>query len=90
VFKENNNHHNLNIFSRENILSKRIKKHLKNHWSGKFYYEIFRQINEKDFSVLYKVAKGRPNVPVNILVGPEIIKEMFSLTFDVVYERYLF
>jgi hypothetical protein len=63
---------------------------LKNHWSTVFYRDIFRHISEEDFSVLYCEDNGRPNVPVNILAGLEILKELFQLTDERSYESFLY
>ncbi len=36
---------------------------------------MFRRIDEDTFAVLYSEKGSRPNTPVNVLVGLEILKE---------------
>lgn len=43
---------------------------------------IFPKIGEESFRVLYCVDNGRPNTPVNIIVGASIIKEMLVYSDD--------
>jgi hypothetical protein len=42
------------------------------------------------FAPLYCRNNGRPNFPVNILAGMEILKEMWNLTDEQLFERYYF
>ena len=88
------------LFKSEDIIPKNIYKHLKNSWAILFRKNIFQNIDEINFASLYsKDNKSRPNVPVNILLGLEIIKELFDyrdiellsafhLNFEVAYGTY--
>jgi hypothetical protein len=50
--------------------------------------EVFPNINEGRFSVLYSEnAASRPNTPVNVIVGSLILKEAFSLSDDELLEN---
>lgn len=90
MFRKNIEHEQGVLFSLENDMHPRIKKRLENHWSGLFYEKIFTAINEDSFSMLYSDEFGRDNFPVNILIGLDILKEMFHLTDEQTFERYHF
>jgi hypothetical protein len=67
------------LFKSEDIIPKKIYKHLKKSWALLFRENIFQNIDELSFANLYsKDNKSRPNVPVNIILGLEIIKELFD------------
>ena len=90
MFQENKKHLQSSLFTADTEMNNTRKLAFKNSWSGTFYNKIFRAIDEKLFDVLYDTKKGRPNFPVNILVGLEILKEMYSLTDEQLYENYHF
>jgi hypothetical protein len=60
------------------VLSEKQRKRLENSWAGTFYKEFFNRIDEQAFAVLYSEKDSRPNVPVNVLVGPEALKAGFG------------
>ena len=68
-------------------LTEREKKALEKSWAKVFADDIFPNINEKPFSVLYSDRDSRPNTPVNIIIGAMIIKEMFGISDDEVVEN---
>lgn len=68
-------------------LTDREKKALDHSWAKVFAEEIFPNINEKPFSVLYSKKASRPNTPVNVIVGALIIKELFGISDDEVVEN---
>lgn len=90
MFQENALHLQSGLFSPESEMNRTRKSVLKNSWASVFYEKIFRRVHEKDFEGLYCSDNGRPNFPVNILVGLEVIKEMFSLTDEQLHENYHF
>jgi hypothetical protein len=54
-------------------------KTLQNSWAQAFYNDVFTQIDESRFSCLYSEdTASRPNFPVNILLGLEILSQYFS------------
>ena len=76
-FKVNSNQQisfNDSVFS----LTAREKKALDNSWAKIFADEIFPNIDEERFSVLYSSKASRPNAPVNVIIGALIIKELFD------------
>jgi len=90
MFIDNSNASQKKMFTLEDELDERLKKKLKKHWSELFFAKIFIRIDESVFSPLYCLNNGRPNFPVNILVGLEILKEMYNLTDEQLFERYHF
>lgn len=67
-------------------LTPREQKALENSWAKVFADDIFPNIDEERFSVLYSDKDSRPNTPVNILVGSLILKELFNLSDDEMVE----
>lgn len=61
-------------------LTAREKKALDNSWAKIFADEIFPNIDEERFSVLYSSKASRPNAPVNVIIGALIIKEWQTKT----------
>lgn len=89
MFRENNNHKQVNMFDSTIGMDKRIVEKLKNSWAPVFFDEVFCKIDEKPFAVLYSFY-GRPNFPINILLSLEYIKHMFNYSDDELIEQYNF
>jgi len=90
MFKKNKKHLQPILISAANELPENQKELLKNSWAGIFYYKIFSRINEEIFEVLYSKKPSRPNVPVNVLVGLELLKGGFGWSDAELYENFLF
>ncbi len=88
MFKENDNHLQQPLFSTINTLPNKQLERLKESWAGTFYEDVFSRIEERDFEVLYSDEPSRPNVPVNVLVGLEILKAGFGWTDKEMYESF--
>ena len=68
-------------------LTDRERKALEKSWAKTFADDIFPNIDEKPFSVLYSDKASRPNTAVNIIIGALIIKELFGISDDEVVEN---
>ena len=68
-------------------LTPREQKALQNSQAKVFAEDIFPNIDEQRFSVLYSDKASRPNTPVNVIVGALIIKELFGISDDMVVEN---
>lgn len=90
MFKENNQHLQQPLFSTISSLPEKQLKRLKDSWAGTFYEDIFARIEERDFEVLYSDAPSRPNIPVNVLIGLEILKAGYGWTDEEMYEGFSF
>jgi hypothetical protein len=80
MFQRNEGHRQKSMFGHTSQLPKKQMKRLEGSWAGTFYQEVFLRIPEKTFAVLYSHKPSHPNIPVNILVGLEILKYAFRWT----------
>jgi len=85
-----NNYQQINFNDRLNKLTQREQRILQNTWAEAFASHIFPMIDEQKFEVLYCNNNGRPNTPVNVVVGSLILKEMTSVTDEELMEAILF
>ena len=90
MFKENKHHLQPPLLSNVRQLPEKQRRRLENSWAGVFYRELFCHINEEIFSVLYADHPSRPNVPVNVLVGLEIMKAGFGWSDEELYDAYCY
>ncbi|MBS1249628.1 MAG: hypothetical protein MAG431_01208 [Chloroflexi bacterium] len=74
MFMPNESHRQTGIFDTINELPDKQLERLEESWADTFYKEVFMRINEDIFAELYSEKPSRPNVPINILVGLEILK----------------
>ena len=54
------------------------RQRLEDSWAGTFYHKVFRRIDESIFAPLYSDEPSRPNAPVNVSAGLEILKSGFN------------
>lgn len=71
-------------------LTEREKRFLEKSWAKSFAENIFPNIDEEPFSVLYSDKASRPNTPVNVIIGSMILKEMLGDTDDELVESLVF
>lgn len=72
-------------------LTDRERRFLEKSWGTYFADHVFPYIDEQMFSVLYSDNKAsRPNTPVNVLFGANILKENFGQTDDEIIEALMF
>jgi hypothetical protein len=90
MFRENQEFHNPSLFKKETHYPKYIQKRLETHWSTVFFEKLFSKIDENIFSDLFSSNKGRPNTPVNVLMGLEILKSNFDLSDEELFEQLYF
>ena len=88
MFVANKKHHQKALFSSVTMLPEKQLKRLKESWAGTFYEEVFCRLEEQTFAILYSDKKSRPNVPVNVLVGLEILKDGNGWTDAEMYEHF--
>lgn len=80
MFRENTPDPQLSFFNLQVALTPKLLSLLENSWAHTFRHQLFPRIPEQIFSVLYSDIESRPNTPINILVGAEIIKAGRGLT----------
>ncbi len=90
MFKANKKHLQRQLFSTINQLPEKQRKMLEDSWADTFYREVFCRIDEEKFSVLYSDSPSRPNTPINILVGLEILKSGYGWSDAELMEHFYF
>lgn len=90
MYRKNRRKEQVLLISDVNYLPERSLKNLKESWAATFREEVFLRIDEDKFSVLYSKKISRPNVPVNLLLGLEILKAGRNWTDEELYERFLY
>jgi len=78
VFRPNYQHRQTDAFPSVGSLSEKRKRRLENSWARTFYSELFCRIDETIFEPLYSKKGSRPNTPINVLVGAEVLKGWFG------------
>jgi len=68
------------LLEQSSFLTREKVERLRASWADVFRRKALRLIDEKRFAALYCEDNGRPNVPVELLVGALLLKEMFDLT----------
>lgn len=90
MFKKNKKHLQPALISAASELPEKQLKLLKGSWANSFYHEFFCRIDEENFAILYSSEPSRPNVPVNVMVGLEVLKAGFGWSDEELYENYCF
>ncbi len=90
MYRKNRRSQQPMLLSDVNDLPERSQKRLKESWAGTFREEVFLRIDEDRFAVLYSEKASRPNIPVNVLLGLEILKGGRNWTDEEVHEHFSF
>jgi len=90
MFVANVRHFQMPMFSSIDSLPEKILKRLEASWAVTFYDQIFVRIDEGRFAVLYADEPSRPNIPVNVLVGLEILKSGFGWSDEEMYDHFCY
>lgn len=88
-FRENS-FNQIALRDRANNLTQREKQYFEKSWAKPFFEYVFSNINESIFEVLYCAENGRPNTPVNVVVGALLLKEQYGLTDEEMVQVLLF
>jgi cation transport regulator ChaB len=90
MFRKNDQHLQQPLFSGLNELPDKVREQLEQSWAGTFYREIFVRIDEQLYARLYADEPSRPNIPVNVLVGLEMLKDGNGWSDQDMYENYCY
>ena len=90
MFRENKEHFQENLFNNLYTMDIRLAQKLQKSWAALFYAHVFCKIDESLFAPLYCSNNGRPNFPVNILMGLDLIKEIRGYTDEVLLDEYAY
>ena len=78
MFKKNKKHLQPALISATSELPEKQLKLLKGSWVHSFYHDCFCRIDGDIFAKLFSSEPSRPNMPVNVLVGLEVMKAGFG------------
>jgi hypothetical protein len=78
------------LFSDVNALPEKRRQRLAASWAGTFREEFFARLKEEPFAVLYSDIASRPNVPVNVLVGLDVLKAGHGWDDEELYDHFLY
>lgn len=90
MFRENHRHEQGNFFNTVGQLPCGVKKMMARSWAPAFRDLVFKKIDERRYVALYSDIDSRPNFPVNIWVGLEVIKWKFDYTDAELLEQFHF
>lgn len=90
MFRKNRKQLQPSLMSDVTTMSKTQRKRLEQSWAGVFREHCFKQVDESIFAVLYADVPSRPNVPVNVLVGLDILKSGLGWSDEELYDAFLF
>jgi hypothetical protein len=90
MYRANQGHLQAALFSDLDHLSEKGRRRLEESWAGIFYRQFFCRLDESPFAVLYSDVASRPNVPINVLVGLEMLKAGFGWSDQELHDAFLF
>ncbi len=90
MFRENQKHLQVTLYGMVHQFPVGIMKRLDKSWAPAFRKLIFEKIDERRYAKLYSTIESRPNFPVNVWVGLEIIKGMFDYTDEELIDQFHF
>jgi hypothetical protein len=90
MFKKNDGHLLSSVFDTVAALPASLQRELARSWAGTFYRDFFCRIAEERLAVLYSAKASRPNAPVNVLVGLEVLKAGHGWSDEEMYHHYCF
>jgi hypothetical protein len=90
MFRENRKYLQPSLMSDVAMMPEAQRVRLEQSWAGAFREYCFKQIDESIFAVLYADVPSRPNVPVNVLVGLEILKSGLGWSDEELYDSVQF
>jgi hypothetical protein len=90
MFVANDRHLQISMFGSIDSLPEKIRKRLEASWAGTFYDQVFVRVDESRFAVLYSDEPSRPNTPVNVLMGLEILKSGFGWSDEEMYDHFCY
>lgn len=88
MFRKNKQQQQPSFFNSDFLMPEKLRQQLHTSWAYTFRTLVFGQIPEESFAPLYSRVDSRPNAPVNVLVGGDMLKSGFSWT-DEELERHL-
>ncbi len=80
MFRENEPNQQTSLFDTLWLMPPKMKERLLTSWADTFRQEVFARIPETVFAPLFSDIESRPNAPINVIMGGEILKAGFGWT----------
>lgn len=80
MFRKNKQRQQPSFFNSDLMMPPKMRDKLYTSWAHTFRETVFAQIPEERFAVLFSETDSRPNAPINVLMGSDILKAGFSWT----------
>jgi hypothetical protein len=80
MFRKNTQQQQPSFFNSDFLMPEKLRQQLYNSWAHTFRHMVFANIPEECFATLYSEVDSRPNAPVNVLVGGDMLKSGFGWT----------
>lgn len=90
MFRANDKHLQWGLFDTFQEFPEKLRKRLESSWADAFYRQVFCRIDEAPFAALYADDPSRPNTPINMLMGAEILKAGYGWSDEELYDAIQF
>jgi hypothetical protein len=90
MFRKNDQHLQMPMFSSIDSLPDKQQKRLDDSWAGTYYHHVFVRIDEAPFAVLYADDPSRPNIPINVLVSLDTLKSGHGWSDEEMHDHFSF
>lgn len=90
MFRKNDQHLQMPMFSSIETLPDKQRKRLDESWAGTYYHQVFVRIDEEPFAVLYADDPSRPNIPINVLVSLDTLKSGHGWSDEEMHDHFSF
>lgn len=87
MFRESLPKQQTSIFDALWLMPAKMQERLLSSWADTFRQEVFAHIPENLFAPLFSETDSRPNAPINIIMGGEILKAGYGWTDEELAER---
>ncbi len=78
MFRKNKKHQQSSLFDSLFLLPPKLRREMVDSWAHTFNKVVFVRIPEEPYADLYSEEDSRPNAPVNVLIGAEMLKTGFG------------
>ena len=90
MFRKNDQHLQMPMFSSIDTLPDKQRKRLDDSWAGTYYHQVFVRIDEDPFAMLYADDPSRPNIPINVLVSLDTLKSGYGWSDEEMHDHFSF
>jgi hypothetical protein len=87
LFRKNTKHQQPGFFDSQQLMSVKMRQRLQSSWAQIFREVVLRRIPEEIFAKLFSETDSRPNAPINVIVGGDILKSGLGWTDEELEEH---